>query len=94
MVTTIVLINVEHGRINEVAEQLADLEGVSEVYSVGGRFDLVVVIRVKTNEQMADLVTNQMLKVNGIQKSETLIAFRAFSRHDLESMFSVGFDGE
>ncbi|MFN8492733.1 MAG: Lrp/AsnC ligand binding domain-containing protein [Caldilineaceae bacterium] len=94
MVTTIVLINVEHGRINEVAEQLADLEGVSEVYSVGGRFDLVVVIRVKTNEQMADLVTNQMLKVDGIQKSETLIAFRAFSRHDLESMFSVGFDGE
>lgn len=94
MVTTIVLINVEHGRINEVAEQLADLEGVSEVYSVGGRFDLVVVIRVKTNEQMADLVTNQMLKVEGIQKSETLIAFRAFSRHDLESMFSVGFDGE
>ena len=94
MVTTIVLINVEHGRINEVAEQLADLDGVSEVYSVGGRFDLVVVIRVKTNEQMADLVTNQMLKVDGIQKSETLIAFRAFSRHDLESMFSVGFDGE
>ena len=93
MVTTIVLINVEHGRINEVAEQLADLDGVSEVYSVGGRFDLVVVIRVKNNEQMADLVTNQMLKVDGIQKSETLIAFRAFSRHDLESMFSVGFDG-
>jgi len=92
MVTTIVLINVEHGRINDVADQLAGLEGVAEVYSVGGRFDLVVMIRVKTNEQMADLVTNQMLKVDGIQKSETLIAFRAFSRHDLESMFSIGFE--
>jgi DNA-binding Lrp family transcriptional regulator len=93
MVTTIVLINVEHGSINTVAEQLAGMEGVAEVYSVGGRYDLVVVIRVKTNDQMADLVTNQMLKVNGIQKTETLIAFRAFSKHDLESMFSLGFEG-
>ncbi len=93
MVTTIVLINVEHGGITTVAEQLADLEGVAEVYSVGGRYDLVAMIRVKTNEQMADLVTNQMLKVKGIQKTETLIAFRAFSKHDLESMFSLGFEG-
>ena len=93
MVTTIVLINVEHGGINTVAEQLADLEGVAEVYSVGGRYDLVAMIRVKTNDQMADLITNQMVKVKGIQKTETLIAFRAFSKHDLESMFSLGFEG-
>ncbi len=93
MVTTIILINVEHGSINTVAEQLVDLDGVAEVYSVGGRYDLVAVIRVKTNDQMADLVTNQLLRVNGIQKTETLIAFRAFSKHDLESMFSLGFEG-
>jgi DNA-binding Lrp family transcriptional regulator len=92
MVTTLVLINVAHGTITEVAEKLAELEGVSEVYSVAGRYDLVVMIRVKSNEQMADLVTNQMLKVNGIEKTETLIAFRAYSKHDLETMFSIGLE--
>jgi DNA-binding Lrp family transcriptional regulator len=92
MVTAIILINTEHGRINEVAEQIASFPGVSEVYSVGGRIDLIALIRVKTNDEMADLVTNQMLKVEGIQKTETHIAFRAFSRHDLESMFSIGFE--
>lgn len=92
MVTTLVLINVAHGKITEVAEELAELEGVSEVYSVAGRYDLVAMIRVKNNEQMADLVTNRMLKVSGIEKTETLIAFRAYSRHDLETMFSIGAD--
>lgn len=92
MVTTLVLINVSHGKINEVAEKLAEMEGISEVYSVAGRYDLVALIRVKTNEQMADLVTNKMLKVEGIEKTETLIAFRAYSRHDLEAMFSLGLE--
>jgi DNA-binding Lrp family transcriptional regulator len=90
MVTTIVLINVQHGYINDVAEQLAGITGVAEVYSVGGRYDLVAVIRVRTNEEMADLVTNQMLRIDHIEKTETLIAFRAYSRHDLERMFSIG----
>ncbi|RIK43566.1 MAG: AsnC family transcriptional regulator [Chloroflexi bacterium] len=94
MVTTLVLINVSHGKINEVAETLAEMEGISEVYSVAGRYDLVALIRVKTNEQMADLVTNKMLKVEGIEKTETLIAFRAHSRHDLEAMFSLGLEGK
>ena len=88
MVTALVLMNAERARINEVAEQLADLAGISEVYSVAGRYDLVAVIRVKTNEALADLVTGQIRKVNGIQATETLIAFRAYSRHDLERMFS------
>ncbi len=92
MVTTLVLINVAHGKITQVAEELAELDGVSEVYSVAGRYDLVVMIRVKNNEQMADLVTNRLLKVNGIEKTETLIAFRAYSKHDLEAMFSIGLD--
>jgi DNA-binding Lrp family transcriptional regulator len=88
MVTALVLMNAERARINEVAEQLADLAGISEVYSVAGRYDLVAVIRVKTNEALADLVTGQIRKVSGIQATETLIAFRAYSRHDLERMFS------
>ena len=90
MVTAIVLLNVAHGQINEVAERLAELKGVSEVYSVGGRFDLAAIIRVKSNEDLSDLVTSTMLKLPSIEHSETLIAFRAYSRHDLEAMFSVG----
>jgi DNA-binding Lrp family transcriptional regulator len=90
MVSAVVLLKVGRGKINEVAEILAEMEGVSEVYSVGGRYDLVAIIRVPNNEALAELVTNQMLLVEGIVDSETLIAFRVFSRHDLESMFSIG----
>ena len=90
MITALVLLNIEHGKVNAVAEKLADMEGISEVYSVAGRFDLAVIIRTKDNEQMAKLVTNHMLKVDGILKSETLISFRVYSRHDLDSMFSIG----
>ena len=93
MVAAVVLLNVERDQINEVAEQLAAMEGVSEVYSVSGRYDLVVVLRVKTNEQLADLVTSNMLKLPGIKQTETLIAFRAYSRHDLEAAFSLGPEG-
>ena len=90
MVSAVVLLMVKRGKINDVAETLAEMAGVSEVYSVGGRYDLVAIIRVADNDALADLVTNQMLQVKGIKDSETLIAFRVFSRHDLESMFSIG----
>ncbi|HEX9113890.1 MAG TPA: Lrp/AsnC ligand binding domain-containing protein [Nitrospirota bacterium] len=90
MVTALVLLKVARDRVNTVAETLADMDGITEVYSVAGRYDLTVIIRVKDNDQLAELVTNHMLKVEGIQKSETLIAFRVYSRHDLESMFSIG----
>ena len=94
MVTAVVLINTKHGHINSVAEALVEMDGVSEVYSVGGRFDLVAVIRVRTNELLADLVTNTMLQLPNIEKTETLIAFKAFSQHDLERMFAVGAEAE
>jgi DNA-binding Lrp family transcriptional regulator len=93
MVTAIVLINVDHGRIQDVADALLRLDDVTEVYSVGGRFDLVAVIRTRTNEDMANLVTDHMLKISNIQTTETLIAFKAFSRYDLERMFSIGDEG-
>lgn len=89
MVTALVLLNVEREQIHRVAEQLAELPGISEVYSVAGRYDLVAVIRVKANEALADLVTGKIRGVRGIQATETLIAFRAYSRHDLEAMFSI-----
>lgn len=90
MVSAVVLLNVAPGQVNEVAGKLAGLEGISEVFSVGGRFDLVAVIRVKDNDTMAELVTNKMHSVTGITNSETLIAFKVFSEHDLEAMFSIG----
>jgi DNA-binding Lrp family transcriptional regulator len=90
MVTALVLLKVARDKVNAVAETLADTEGITEVYSVAGRYDLTVIIRVKDNDQLAELVTNHMLKVEGILKSETLMAFRVHSRHDLESMFSIG----
>lgn len=92
MVNAIVLLNVESSRINHVAEQLVELDGVSEVYSVAGQYDLVVVIRARDDEQIATLVTEQLLQVEGLLSSETLIAFRTFSRHDLDGMFSVGLE--
>ena len=90
MVSAVVPLTVERARINQVAETLSGMQGVSEVYSVGGRYDLVAIIRVKDNESLAELITNQMLLVEGIDDSETLIAFRVYSRHDLEKMFSIG----
>lgn len=90
MVSAIVLMNVERQRVNEIAPMLADLPGVSEVYSVGGRWDLVALIRVATNEELANLVTGHLLKIEGITHTETLIAFRCHSKHDLEAMFAVG----
>lgn len=90
MVTGVALINVEHGSINSAAEALAGLDGVSEVYSVSGNYDLVVMIRVRDNDQLAQLMTEEIGKIDGIASTHTMLAFRAFSRHDLESMFSVG----
>ena len=92
MVSGIVLLNTKRGQINSVAEELAQMDGVSEVFSVGGQYDLVTIIRVPDNDALAELVTEKMLHIEGITRSETLIAFRVFSRHDLESMFSIGLE--
>ena len=92
MVSAVVLLGLERDKINEVAQQLVAMAGVTEVYSVAGQFDLVAVVRVRDNDALADLVTGKMLKVAGIVRSETLIAFRVLSRYDLERMFSVGME--
>lgn len=93
MVTSIILVNVERTKINEVAEQLVEFEEISEVYSVSGRYDLVAVVRVKTNEDLSRLVTSKLRCVDAIIGTETMLAFQAYSKHDLESMFSLGLHG-
>ncbi len=92
MVSAVVLLKCERNSINAVAEQMAELAGISEVFSVAGQYDLVAIVRVKSNHDLADLVTRQMLQVTGIIDSSTLIAFKVYSRHDLDSMFEIGFD--
>ena len=90
MVTAIILLTAERPRIRAVAEQLAECEEISEVYSVSGSYDLVAIVRVHSNEELAVLVTERLAAIEGIEHTETMLAFRAFSRHDLEGMFSVG----
>lgn len=92
MVNAIVLLKVEKARINRLAEEIASFDGVAEVYSVAGQFDVVVNIRASDDEQIATLVTDELLQVEGILSSETLIAFRTYSRDDLDGLFSVGLE--
>jgi DNA-binding Lrp family transcriptional regulator len=90
VVVAIVLMNIERAKIDEVAQQLIALEGVAEVYSVAGQHDLVVILRTQTNEQIADLMTHRIRNIPNITRTETLIAFKAYSRDDLGAMFSIG----
>ena len=92
MVSAVVLLSMQRDRINEAAQEMIVLDGVTEVYSVAGQWDLVAVVRVKDNDALAELVTGAILKVPGILRSETLIAFRVHSRYDLERMFAVGME--
>jgi DNA-binding Lrp family transcriptional regulator len=92
MITAIVLVQAEVDRIPEVAAAIADLDGVSEVYSVTGDVDLIAMVRVREHDDLAVVIADRLNKVEGIQGTQTHIAFRAYSRHDLESAFSLGFD--
>ncbi len=91
MITAIVLIDCATDAIPEVAENLANLDGVSEVYSVAGSLDLIAVVRVHEFEQIAEVIANGISKTPGVLNTDTHIAFRAYSRHDLEETFAIGF---
>ena len=90
-ISAVVLIRCEIDEITEAAEAIAALEGVSEVYSVAGEFDLVAIVRVAAHEELARVIPSGIAKVEGVEQTETLIAFQVYSRHDLERMFSIGF---
>lgn len=92
MITAIVFVRADVARIPEVAEQIAALDGVSEVYSVTGEIDLVAMVRVRDHEQIAAVVAGKLNKVPGVLRTDTHIAFRTFSSHDLEAAFSLGVD--
>ena len=92
MVTAIVLIQGRRDTLPETAEALVDVPGVKEVYSVAGDYDLVAIVRVKEHEHLADVVTKKLLKMDGIVKTNTLIAFKSYSRKDLERMWEIGLE--
>ncbi|RCK68527.1 Lrp/AsnC family transcriptional regulator [Desertihabitans brevis] len=90
MITAIVFVQADVGRIPEVAEEIASLPGVSEVYSVTGSIDLIALVRVRSHDEIAAVVADRLNKVAGVVGTETHIAFRAYSSHDLEAAFSLG----
>lgn len=90
MITAIVFVQADVARIPEVAEQIASLEGVTEVYSVTGRIDLIALIRVRDHDAIAEVIADKLNKVPGVLNTETHIAFRTYSTHDLEAVFSLG----
>ena len=90
MVTAFILMQTERGLVNEIAEKLQSISGISEVYSVSGKYDLIAIVRVSDTDSLAELVTKRMPVLTGIKKTETMLAFQSYSRHDLEAMFSLG----
>lgn len=92
MITAIVNISAAVDRIPEVGQAIADLEGVTEVYSVAGDVDLVAIVRVRHHEDLAAAIAGRLNKVDGVLSTQTLIAFQAYSKHDLEATFSLGIE--
>jgi len=90
-VHAVVLVQCEIDEIPEAAQAIADIDGVSEVYSVAGEFDLVAIVRVPAHDDLARVIPGSIAKIEGIARTETLISFQVFSRHDLDRLFSVGF---
>ena len=92
MITAIVFIQADVSRLSEIAESIADISGVSEVYSVTGDTDLVAMVQVAEHEALADVIADRISKVAGVRNTRTYISFRTYSRQDLETAFSLGLD--
>ncbi len=88
MISAIVLITAERGAIPKLGEQLAAVPGVSEVYSVTGDFDFIAMVRAREHEELADIVTRRIAQVAGVARTQTHVAFKAYSKHDLETLFA------
>lgn len=92
MVSAIVLINAQRGEVNETAQRLLEIEGVAEVYSVTGEYDLVALLRFQNYEDLANVVTQHMQKLSSIVKTHTLMAFQCYSRDDLQQAWDIGIE--
>lgn len=92
MITTVVLAVCDIHRIPETAQAIADINEVTEVYSVAGDYDLVIMVRVKEHDDLARVVSDEIAKIPGIERTQTLVAFKVYSRHDMDALFSLGFE--
>jgi DNA-binding Lrp family transcriptional regulator len=90
LTNAVVLIEAERDALSRLGSELADIEGVAEAYSVTGEWDFVAIVRVPDHEQLADVVTGQIGALSGVIRTQTMVAFAAYSRHDLEALFSLG----
>jgi DNA-binding Lrp family transcriptional regulator len=90
MTHAVVLIEAERDALSTLGGELADIEGVAEAYSVTGQWDFVAIVRVPDHEQLADVVTDRIGQLSGVVRTQTMVAFAAFSKHDLEALFSIG----
>ncbi len=90
MTTAIVLIEAERGALLTLGGQVASIDGVTEVYSVTGEWDFVAIVRVRRHEQLAKTIAGELAGISGVQRTQTMVAFEAFSDHDLEALFAIG----
>ncbi|MEV0846888.1 Lrp/AsnC ligand binding domain-containing protein [Streptomyces sp. NPDC049954] len=92
MITAIVLIKTSVDRIPEIAESIAGMDSVSEVFSVTGSYDLIAMVRVARHEDLAEIIPGRISRVPGVVETDTHVAFRTYSQHDLEAAFAIGLD--
>ena len=92
MLTAFILVKSSRHGLTSLGPQLADVEGVAEVYTVTGEWDFVAIVRVREHEDLASVVTQHLTKLDGIEKTQTMVAFQQFSAHDLEAMFGLGLE--
>jgi DNA-binding Lrp family transcriptional regulator len=87
------LVRAKREALSSLGPQLADVKGVAEVYTVTGEWDFVAMIRVREHEELATIVTTELARLEGIERTQTMVAFQQFSPHDLEAMFGLGVEG-
>ena len=92
MLTAFILVKSSRHGLTSLGPQLADVEGVAEVYTVTGEWDFIAIVRVREHEDLANVVTQHLTKLDGIEKTQTMVAFQQFSAHDLEAMFGLGLE--
>lgn len=90
MVTAFVMITTEGKRASEIARRIAEIEHVAEVYSVTGNYDLIAILHMPNYDRLAEIVPDQIAVIEGVQRTETTLAFRAFTRRELDSAFDIG----
>jgi DNA-binding Lrp family transcriptional regulator len=90
MTHAIVLVQADASALGTLGGELADIDGVAEAYSVTGEWDFVAILRLREQDQLAQVVTGRLSQLQGVKRTQTMVAFEVYSRHDLEALFSVG----